>query len=413
MRTATRVFGAVSALALTAGVSAAQNQNDINANNGADVIYIYSSPSIGFSALAFPPDINGDLYWRAAGPNVLNDVEAGYVSIVGTGSIMEIDGYVEAVYDTDFTTPPDIYARTHSLAVTNALGGLEPDFLTLGSITGITVLVGSSGFGNPCTVAPSLCSPPGGICPPAGFVNGWGYGLTLASGTIGAGVLVDADGTAASTLATTYFVPGGMVATGGTCGAGDYSLNDAHSTNETAADVTGNGINPDGGVQIGGAFGNEALNSMSEQHETWHGNTIQVRARTSAALGVESQDGVGGALNGRYLAIGSGSATIGVSLIDRTGLTGAQVAIAGASLTPLPNPGVPILGGNLLVLPSGLFSSTSGAWQGIAPIEEFNSVQLNVPVTAAGATLHIQGAVFSIATGTVDTTNATRCRLLL
>ena len=93
-------------------------------------------------------------------------------------------------------------------------------------------------FGRVATfVGGTLCSP-GGLCPPPGFLNG--YLVDLSFGTaVGSGIVVRADGGPSSDLATTYFVTGGMVATGGTCGFGDYDLQDVHSTDETIADDAG------------------------------------------------------------------------------------------------------------------------------------------------------------------------------
>ncbi|MEM7311450.1 MAG: hypothetical protein AAF682_32600, partial [Planctomycetota bacterium] len=171
MRTAYRALGVASALALTGGLAAAQvNSNDSTFNNNGDVVFIYSSPSSGFTSLAFPPDVTGDLYWRAhSGADFMNDVDA------VIGSAMEVDGYYESLFDTDWSSTPSFYSRAHGPALPDSagLGGLEPSFFQLGLTTETVVLVGPSGFGNPCTVAPSLCSPSGGTCPPPGFVNGY------------------------------------------------------------------------------------------------------------------------------------------------------------------------------------------------------------------------------------------------
>ncbi|MEM7310005.1 MAG: hypothetical protein AAF682_25240, partial [Planctomycetota bacterium] len=158
---------------LAAGASplcAQVNSNDTPLNNNGDVVFIYSSPSSGFTSLAFPPDVTGDLYWRAhSGSNMMCDVDA------VIGSAMEVDGYYESLFDTDWSTTPSFYSRSHGPALPDSagLGGLEPSFFQLGLTTETVVLVGPSGFGNPCTVAPSLCSPSGGTCPPPGFVNGY------------------------------------------------------------------------------------------------------------------------------------------------------------------------------------------------------------------------------------------------
>jgi hypothetical protein len=407
MRTATRVLGVATGLALAAGLSAAQNSNDSNFNNNGDVVFFYSDPSSGATSGAVPADITGDLYWRThRGSNFINDVDASL-----GGSLMEVDGYYESLFDTDWSTTPHFYVRAHTFAFAGDVPNLGP----YGAGTsGVTVLVGPSGFGAPCTVAPSICSPAtaGSVCAAPGFVVGWivdiGFGPT-----VGSGVVITAAGAAADDMATTWFVTGGMSASGGTCGAGDYAMQDVHSTDETQADVGGAGINPSGGFQIaGGGLANEGVTSMAEGHEAWRGNIVNVRANTLGG-GVEGGDNGGGAMNGRRLSVGGGGSQIGVELRDLAGSGSPNIGIVGASLTPLPNPGLPALGGNLLVLPDAIFNSTSAIWQGpvvpvtyvFTPEGAFTSVVLNVPPTAAGATLHIQGAVFSLVTFTINSTN--------
>jgi len=278
--------------------------------------------------------------------------------------------------------------------------------------------VGPSGFGAPCTVAPSICSPAttGSVCAATGFVVGWIVDITFGA-TIGSGVVMTAAGVPGGAptgddMSTIRFVTGGMSASGGTCGAGDYAMQDVHSTDETQADVAG-GINPSGGFQLaGGGLANEGVASMTASHEAWRGNIVNVRARSPGGP-VEVGDNGGGAMNGRNLAVGGGGAQLGVELRDLAGSGSPNIGIVGASLTALPNPGLPALGGNLLVLPDGLFNSTSAIWQGpVAPIifvftaeGAFTGANLPVPPTAGGATLHIQGATFSLVTFTVNSTN--------
>ncbi|MEM7310099.1 MAG: hypothetical protein AAF682_25715, partial [Planctomycetota bacterium] len=286
--------------------------------------------------------------------------------------------------------------------------------------TETVVLVGPSGFGNPCTVAPSLCSPSGGTCPPPGFVNGYLIDLAFGS-TPGTGIVLAADGTSASDTATTWFVTGGMTASGGTCGLGDYDLQDVHSTDETQGDPTGNGINPSGGFQTAASGPvQEGIASMAEANETWRGNIHQFVADTGTGLGAEVGDNGGGAMNGRNLSVGSGVATLGTELRDLAGSAIPNLGICGGSLTELPNPGLPALGGNLLVLPDGLFNSTSGVWQGAVAATSFvftaegafSGIQLAVPTTAAGASIHGQCATFNLTTFSVDSSNQTSLTLL-
>lgn len=394
---------------LVAGVTSAQSvSNDIPVNNGGDVVFIYSSPSSGFSSLAFPPDVTGDLYWRAHGNSAVGSVDLMDVAAV-IGSAIEVDGYYESLFDTDWSTSPSFYVRNHgpALADSGGLGGMEPSFFQVGlgggSYTDTVVTVGPSGFGNPCTVAPSLCSPSGGTCPPPGFVNGYLVDLQFGS-TVGSGIVLPTNGT--TDHATTWFVTGGMTASGGTCGLGDYDLQDVHSTNESQADATGNGINPDGGFQIAGSGPiMDAVASMAEGHETIRENVFQPIANSGLGGGVENGDNGGGATNGRRLPVGSGLATLGGELRDLAGV--GNIGIGALSLTPLPGTGLPVLGGNLLILPDGLFNATSALWQGPIQAATFTFTsegralfqQLPVPVTAAGATVYAQAARLQFSPG--------------
>jgi hypothetical protein len=361
-----------------------QNNNDATLNNGGDVIFSYSDPALG-----------GDLYWRAhTGANMMNDTSGPLGAPVQT---MEVDGYFESIFDTDWTTTPIFYDREHVPVV----GGLP----VLGG--GTLVVIGPSGLG-----------PPAAGCPPVGFVDG--YIVDIAFGaTPGSGVVLPADGTPGSDTATVWHVgaAGCIVTTPlcppGACGAGDYTLQDVHSTNETQADIGGTGLNPSGGFQIaGGGLGLEAVTSMAEGNETWRGNLVQVVAASSGGAGVEVALNGGGAMNGRALPVSAGGATLGIEIRDSAATGGPNIAIAGASLTKIPGPGA-FVGAWLKVIPDGLFNSTSALWTGsvaaivfaLGPEGAYTSPQLPVPPTAAGATLNIQGATFDLGSFIVDNTN--------
>jgi len=393
------------------------SSNDTPLNNGGDAVFFYSSPSSGASSLATTPDVSGDLYWRShSGAAMMNDVDP------DLGSVMEVSGYFEWLLDTNWSTSPSFYVRAHGPALQSLAGNgnLEPAFFQNGIGPETVVAIGPSGFGNPCTVQPTLCSPLGGGCAPPGLINGYQVDLAFDS-TPGSGIVLPADGTASSDMATTYFVTGGMTATGGPCGGGDYALQDVHSTDESQADL-GFGINPNGGFQIaGGGPVAEGVNSMTVATEAWRGNVVNVVADSGGGLGVEVSANGGGGTNGRNLTVGSGVATIGVELRDlrmAQTLPGLNLGIVGASFSAIPNPGLAALGGNLLVFPDALFSSTSGAWQ--APISTgffsfttegwMSGAQLQVPPSGAGATLHIQGASLSLLTISLDSTNAVSTR---
>ena len=399
-------LAAAAVLATAAPLAGAQvNSNDHPFNNGGDVVFIYSSPSSGFTSLAFPPDVTGDLYWKAAsGFGFMNSVDA------LLGSAMEVDGYYESLFDTDWTTTPSFYVRHHGAAVPDSggLGGLEPLFFSgapIGSYGDTTVLVGPSGFGNPCTVAPSLCSPSGGTCPPPGFVNGYLVDLFFGS-TPGTGIVLPADGTSASDTATTWFVHGGMTASGGVCGLGDYDLQDIHSTDETQADSTGNGSEPLRRLPArgrrsgpgGGVFDHRSepdLPRRADQHGRGHRHGPWRRGGRQRGGAPPTPSTCRSAAGWPPWAWRS--ATWGAPPSPTWGSPG-------LSLTPLPNPGLPALGGSLLVLPDGLFNSTSGVWQGAVTATTFVftaegafvGAQLAIPTTAAGAVVYAQGVTFSL-----------------
>ncbi len=419
LRTVFRLLGLPCALALLAGPAESfqVHSNDLPLNNVGDVFYIYSSPSVGSSVGTVPPDLAGDLYWRALPGDRVMSHETAF------GAVMEVDGYYETLWDTYWGTtaspsPADFYDRSHGLALASTVnpGVLEPAFFQQGWTTEVLVSIGNSGFGNPCTVAPSLCTPPGGPCPPIGFVNGYLVDLQFSS-TPGTGVVLPADGTSASDTALTYFLAGGMTATGGVCGMGDYVLQDVHSTDETQADATGSGVNPFGGFQLAGSGPlAEAVTSMAEGHETYRDPLLNVVA--DSGLGVEVGDNGGGALNGLNLSVGGGTATLGVELRSLGSAVTPNVAVVAASLSPL-SPSASVFGAALKIKPDALFLTTSSVWQGSVSATTFvftseavfSGAQLPVPPVAAGATLYLQGFALDLTTFTGSNTNRVATRL--
>ncbi|MEM7311060.1 MAG: hypothetical protein AAF682_30600 [Planctomycetota bacterium] len=405
---ATALAGAFAAFPATAQLGL----NDASFNNGSDTANLYSSPSIGAAPTDNPPDLDGDLFWRVhSGADFM-----AYVDPAGS-AVMEVDSYFESLFDTDWSTTPSFYTRVHGPALPNAAGtGLEPAFLQQGLTTEVVVVVGPSGF--PC---PGYFSYYSCLCPPPGFVDGYLVDLTFGS-TVGSGVVLPADGTAASDMATTWFVPGGMLSSGGSCGLGDYDIQDLHSIDETQADPLGLGLNPSGGFQFGGQGPvQELITSMAEPHTGWRSPILNPVADSGGALGVEVGDNGGGAMNGRALAVSGGGASLGVEIRD---YVGAQlpnnVAVAGASTAPLPLPGVSALGAVLLVVPGGLFGATASVWQGTASTTTFAftaegafvGAQLPVPPALGGSDLYLQGLVLDVASFVGRATNRVRVQLL-
>jgi len=284
--------------------SAQSGSNDMPLNNGGDLLAIPLGTSVGAPTGTVPPSLTGDLYWKVlAGDRVLHHQTA-------AGATMEINGYVEDLYDTDWSTMPSFYDRSHGAALPEPNGGLQPAFFQLGWTSETLVSLGLSGFGNPCSIAPSLCSPAGGACPPPGFVNGYQVEISLGSAP-GTGIVVPADGTAASDHAVTWFIPGGMTALGPPCGLGDFTLQDRHSTDETMVGLP-NGTNPYGGAQgAGSGPAQEPANGTVATHVRFRERVLNARADSGTGLGVEGLPIGGGAMNALRLSLGSGQATLG------------------------------------------------------------------------------------------------------
>lgn len=384
----------------------APQANDGPRNNGEDVVFFYSDPSAGAPLGTLPPDLQSDLFWKVH----TGEEHLAYADPGGSAH-MEIAGYYEELFDTDWTTPPWFYVRTHGPALP---GSLEPAFFQLGLTSEVVVDLGPSGFGLPCTIAPSLCSG----CPISGFFNGWIVDIQFAPGS---GVLVSSLGTSASDLATAWFLPGGMTGSGGMCGSGDYTMQDHHSTNETAVEPSWGGLNPWGGFQIaGGGPAHEGIASTAGSVIQWRNPVLNPVADSATGLGLEESDNGGGAENGYRLGVSGGGARLAAELRDELGAgVAGNLAFVGASLAPLAVPGAAFLGGQVLVRPDPLFALTVKAWQGsVTPAvyvftEEgaFRTVPFDVPPALAGTALYLQGLTLDPATLLARTTNRVRVRL--
>ncbi len=331
--------------------SGAADSNDVPLHNGMDVMFVHSSPSVGFPTGTFPPDLTGDLFWKVlTGDRIL----AHHRAFPGTA---EIDGYLESIYDTDWQASPDFYDRMQGPAIPDFFGtcNLQPSFFQAGALTGAEVFVslGNSGLPDPCIINPNLCTPPGpGNCPPAGFVNGYSVDISFPGG-----VILPADGTAASDTATTYFVTGGMTFTGGTCGLGDYGLQAAYSTDETPFDDC-LGVSEFSGYQIAASgpipdpFDHTPTNNL-----TFREPMLNVRAE-SVVPGIQTSNNGGGALNALKVdRLPLAGATLVFEVRDQGTGTGPNTAFVLYSLTPVGPPGVPFAGAFLLMpFPLGSFA---------------------------------------------------------
>ena len=389
---------AAAVLAIAAPASA--QTNDLPLNNGSDVVFLYSQPSVGST-----PGAWGDLFWKAFPGDRLMSHQHGPAG----ARTMEISGFYEELFDTDWTTSPAFYDRIVGPASPSGLAActLEPSFLQVGLTSEVTVVLGPSGLGDPCTIAPSLCT--AGGCPPAGGMTGYTTEINFGS-TPGSGVVVPADGTASSDLAVTYLLPGGMSATGGVCGGGDFVFQASYSIDETQVDDC-NGYSAFGGWNIAGlATSADAVNETSAQIVMFREPVLNVIADSATGLGPEVSSNGGGALNGLKIDTSSGLATIGAEVRDLAGIGELARVFYDTSEHAA---GVPFLGAYLLVpfnrtgpqcyagaVSSSIFFFTSeGA---------FVTCQHPLPVVGSPIDVYWQALLYDPATMTARNTNRVR-----
>jgi hypothetical protein len=404
-------LGSVALAALCcSGAAVAQanpiQENDIRFHNGVDVVFIYSDPSVGSTAGTGAVDLSGDLLWKAYPRTILKS------PVPAASPQMQLVAFEFNIYDTDWATTATIYDALISTGTVGAAapltGVITPNFTDPAAVL---ILGGPSGFPDPCTISPALCTTGG--CPPAGFVNGYivDAALTGVSCDGASGILLAKD----NHYCVTLFVPGGMTFMSGppgSCGIGDYSLMDAHSTDETQfADpaIGAGGSNPYGGFQIGGpaaVLGPEPSTEISNYTFQFCEPTMNVYIGTdptevSASLpgGVKYLPGTAGA---QADVSGSGGTTLRYLVYDEDGLpTGTTFCFASSCLLPLlPNPGIAIFGGQVLLNlsdPTVFAALAQGVVgldnQGGVPFDNgiFQSGPRPLPASAAGLTLHSQG----------------------
>jgi hypothetical protein len=410
------------------GAGVAQNpiqENDIQFNNGTDVVFLYSDPSVGSSAGTGVVDLSGDLLWKSYPATALKSPVP-----IATPQ-MQLVGFDWAIYDTDWSTSATIYdvlISTGTVGTAAPLAGvITPNFADPNAVL---LLGGPSGFPDPCTISPALCT--AGGCPPVGYVNGYLVDASLAGPCDGSGlpahILLAKD----NHYCATQFVPGGMTFMSGppgACGIGDYSIMDAHSTDETQfADpaVGPSNMNPYGGFQIGGpaaALGPEPSTEIAKYAFQFCEPTISIYVgsdptEVSASLpgGLKFLTGDAGA---QADVSGLGGTTIRYIVYDEDGLpVGTTLCFASSCIAPLlPNPGLNIMGAQVLLnvsdptvfaaLANGLVQLDN---QGGVPFDNgiFQSAIRPLPASAGGIglTLHSQGFPLRIATFALTQTQA-------
>lgn len=421
---ATRMGAVVGALFFAAASAAAQNpnnENDLVLHNGVDVVFLYSDPSVGFSAGTNPPDItNGDWYWKVWAKEALRSATTNPDPITGNPVFsLEMSGYEFYNYDTDWSDSSQTYDRIITPGKNSTVnpGNIEPDF---GSLLGVQLLgATSTGFANPCTVNPALCA--GGTgpgCPPAGFVNGYIVDAQIGTGADDGiiwpqGALPGLDWTIAS------FLPGGMpgiTTGGGACGMGNYTIEDAHSTDEQQPDWLGTGYSAFGGFNVPGSGPTpEPVTDVGCDVAQFVEPIVQARVNPGSS-------GPEHGLATLHPSVSTGQARLGYTLFARQSV-GDLAFVAGCVLPPFPPPGIPIFGANVMLnltdptvintLRSGLIvlgdvdPDTSIAGPPVG--EPFNDgvyqtptpgglLPFLIPPTAANLNFHIQGIALDLVT---------------
>jgi hypothetical protein len=390
----------LASLALAA-TSHPQTSNDVPLSNGGDVLFTFPTPTVGSSGASW-----GELYWRTLpGDRILAHQHG-----ISGAQTMEVSGFHEQLFDTDWATSPPFYDRLIGPAVPSAVPcGLDPAFLQTGLLTTETLVsLGPSGFGSPCTLVPSLCSPTGSTC--TGL--GWTVDILIGSGP-GDGVVVPADGTSGSDLAITYVVPGGMTIAGGACGQGDYANQQLYSNDETQVDDCG-GVSAFSGFHLPGAGAGQpdAVTDSPVAMVGFREPVLNVVADSGG--GVEVGANGGGALNGLKLDTSAGSASIGLEVRDLAGV--GELAAVGAAFAPLGPPGPTFLRAHLLILPTiGTPSCFSGSvipmTFGFTPEGAFVTCQAPLPPVPGQVDVYWQGLILDPVALTARNTNRVRTTL--
>jgi hypothetical protein len=398
--------------AVLAGTARAQTvaANDLPLENGADVMFLYSDPSVGFATGTFPPDFGGDLFWKVLPRDVL----------LASGGTLEISTLEFAIYDTDPVTPAPIYDLMLTRGKPSAAfpGSIEPDFADPNAV----FLSPGTGIPSICSFMPEICPP---LCTPV-IIDQPILTLQLQLGTCsGDGIAIRADGS--QDLVVTAFLPGGMHFDGGpppSCPMfhGDYVLMDAHSTDETQADWLGTGASAYGGFQIGGG-GMLAEGRM----DTWALRVQFCEPILSVALSsdpfmpyyappwssVHSQG-----LAGVRASVGGGTASLQYVLYDLAGV--GDLALVASSLAPtLPPPGFSFLGASLLLDPADPVLHASIQTGAVLDLDSWplgdgvfaSGTRLPLPASAVGLSPASQALVLDVAAMSARSSQVTRTHL--
>jgi hypothetical protein len=150
----------------------------------------------------------------------------------------------------------------------------------------------------------------------------------------------------------TAFVPGGMTAAaGGLCGAGDYSLQGAASTDENQADwvVDANtglpsGLSYAGGFQLGGS----PVPAAAMVPDTVFQFCVPSLGMAATDPAATDPSGTADGLSGLNPSVSSGTTKLSYRSYDGAGV-GSLMFSASCLLPKIPAPGLPILGGKVML----------------------------------------------------------------
>lgn len=315
--------------------------NRLQLDNGLDDTAYLSTPFVGDPIASGTFDPTDDLYWKVFPADALQRCS-------GTSDLMGIEA---SVFDTDFVATEALWAYTITPGVVATDQTIVPSF------TGPAVFVpGVSTTG-------TIFGPPGGGCPPPGYVSGWtyveGFCSTLGSPT----PLYDDMVTDGSTdWVFTHYFPGpglanmnlGPGAPLNSCGTtGDATLQWCLSADGPPTGIgTGGENQPDWtmtGNSIYGGFsygGDGSFVPIPEDHDrgaelAWFfaEPTIQVRFDAGAQGDFGVEVGLGALETPLQVSSGGvsagGTTTIGVRFYDQAATTvGTDFMMVGANVTP-------------------------------------------------------------------------------
>ncbi|MEM7305861.1 MAG: hypothetical protein AAF682_04290 [Planctomycetota bacterium] len=401
--------GTLTMAALWAGPTGLYAQNELILNNGPEITYFINEPSDGSPVGTFPPDWDGELFWKTFPGQTLRAAD-GDLSLRGVRVILQ---------DSNWATSPSYYDFFLSAGLPSSalIGGVEPN---PADPNGIFVSIGDSGLPDPCAL-------PGN---PFGCVDGCpsvagcsdetlAYEVEI---TFGTPITLDAssfppDGS--TDLTVTYFVPGGMLFGSGPftgCSFGDYVFQYTVSDNalfcpptgEKAAEVPGTDTGPFGGFNFGGGYTPfpDLLVTTTWAPLIFDDPILNARPDPSALLPPET--GTAGVL----LSVGDGDASLGVE-IHAQDHVGQLVACAGSVQPLLARPGVSFLGANLLLFPDSFALAIADVWSGgVPPSGIYQSPQIAIPASAAGFDLHLQGVLIDPSALVAEETNVWTVSLL-